>query len=112
MFTGKALKDALWKAARATYLREFEVALAEMEALSPKTHEWLLLDAREKPIITMLEIIRTKIMQRIAKKKVEADKWSVVPLMLVDTSSRFHVDHTLNMQWTCLSIPAHDESGN
>ncbi|KAK8543725.1 hypothetical protein V6N13_025896 [Hibiscus sabdariffa] len=39
-FTGKALKDALWKAARATYLREFEVALAEMKALSPKAHEW------------------------------------------------------------------------
>ncbi|KAK8697017.1 hypothetical protein V6N13_113181 [Hibiscus sabdariffa] len=61
-FTGKALKDALWKAVRATYLREFE----------------FILDAREKSIITMLEIIRTKIMQRIAKKKVEADKWSII----------------------------------
>ncbi|KAL4377378.1 hypothetical protein GQ457_02G020060 [Hibiscus cannabinus] len=110
-FTGKELKDALWKAARATYLREFEVALPEMKALSPKAHEWLvgkdprnwskshfscnskcdmllnnlcesfnnfILDARDKPIITMLEIIRTKIMQRIAKKKVEADKWSTI----------------------------------
>ncbi|KAL4282037.1 hypothetical protein GQ457_03G025760 [Hibiscus cannabinus] len=110
-FTGKALKDALWKAARATYLREFEVALAELKTLSPKAHEWLagkdprnwskshfscnskcdmvlnnlyesfnkfILDARDKPIITMLEIIRTKIMQRIAKKKDEADKWSTV----------------------------------
>ncbi|KAL4334057.1 hypothetical protein GQ457_07G008990 [Hibiscus cannabinus] len=110
-FTGKALKDALWKAATTTYLREFEVALAEMKALSLKAHEWLvgkdprnwskshfscnskcdmllnnlcesfnkfILDARDKPIITMLEIIRTKIMQRIAKKKVEADKWSTI----------------------------------
>ncbi|KAK8604215.1 hypothetical protein V6N13_099164 [Hibiscus sabdariffa] len=108
-FTGKALKDALWKDARATYLREFEVALAEMKALSPKAHEWLvgkdprnwshfscnskcdmllnnlcesfnkfILDARDKPIITMLEIIRTKIMKWIAKKKVEADKWSTI----------------------------------
>ncbi|KAK8701753.1 hypothetical protein V6N13_020132 [Hibiscus sabdariffa] len=110
-FIGKALKDALWKAARATYLREFEVALSEMQALSRKAHEWLvgkdprnwskshfscnskcdmllnnlcesfnkfILDARDNPIITMLEIIKTKIMQRIAKKKVEADKWSIV----------------------------------
>ncbi|KAK8644218.1 hypothetical protein V6N13_123530 [Hibiscus sabdariffa] len=59
-FTGKALKDALWKVARATYMREYE----------------FILEARDKPIITLLEIIRTKIMQRIAKKKVEADKWT------------------------------------
>ncbi|KAK8583177.1 hypothetical protein V6N13_021889 [Hibiscus sabdariffa] len=58
-FTGKALKDALWKAARATYMREYE----------------FILEARDKLIITLLEIIRTKIMQRIAKKKVEANKW-------------------------------------
>ncbi|KAK8701738.1 hypothetical protein V6N13_020117 [Hibiscus sabdariffa] len=110
-FTGKALKDALWEAARATYLRGFEVALSEMGALSPKAYEWLvgkdprnwsksqfscnnkcdmllnnlcesfnkfILDARDKPIITMLETIRTKIMQRIAKTKVEADKWSTI----------------------------------
>ncbi|KAL4277876.1 hypothetical protein GQ457_03G014170 [Hibiscus cannabinus] len=59
-FTGKALKDALWKTARATYMREYE----------------FILEARDKPIITLLEIIRTKLMQRIAKKKVEADKWT------------------------------------
>ncbi|KAK8595240.1 hypothetical protein V6N13_123120 [Hibiscus sabdariffa] len=108
-FTGKALKDALWKAARATYMREYEVALAEMNALSTKAHDWLvqknprnwskshfscnskcdmllnnlcesfnkfILEARDKPIITLLEIIRTKIMQRIAKKKVEGNKWT------------------------------------
>ncbi|KAK8621017.1 hypothetical protein V6N13_067464 [Hibiscus sabdariffa] len=76
-FTGKALKDALWKAAKATYMREYEVALAEMNALSTKAHDWLfILEARDKPIITLLEIIRTKIMQRITKKKVKADKWT------------------------------------
>ncbi|KAL4282783.1 hypothetical protein GQ457_16G021030 [Hibiscus cannabinus] len=35
-----------------------------------------ILEARDKPIITLLEIIRTKIIQMIAKKKVEADKWT------------------------------------
>ncbi|KAL4279621.1 hypothetical protein GQ457_03G018840 [Hibiscus cannabinus] len=108
---GKALKDSFWKAATSTYMREFQVALAEMESLSPKAFEWLknvdpkfwskshfstrskcdmllnnlcesfnkcVLEARSRPIITMLEGIRTKIMQRIAKKKAEADKWTGV----------------------------------
>ncbi|KAL4342056.1 hypothetical protein GQ457_08G016530 [Hibiscus cannabinus] len=38
---GKALKDSFWKAATSTYMREFQVALAEMESLSPKAFEWL-----------------------------------------------------------------------
>ncbi|KAL4360690.1 hypothetical protein GQ457_04G026090 [Hibiscus cannabinus] len=108
---GKALKDSFWKAATSTYMREFQVALAEMKSLSPKAFEWLknvdpkfwskshfstrsncdmllnnlcesfnkcVLEARSRPIITMLEGTRTKIMQRIAKKKVEADKWTGV----------------------------------
>ncbi|KAK8650478.1 hypothetical protein V6N13_140116 [Hibiscus sabdariffa] len=36
--------------------------------------EKFILDAKGKPIITLLEIIRTKIIQMIAKKKVEANK--------------------------------------
>ncbi|KAL4360525.1 hypothetical protein GQ457_04G013760 [Hibiscus cannabinus] len=108
---GNALKDSFWKATTSTYMREFQVALAEMESLSPKAFEWLknvdpkfwskshfltrskcdmllnnlcesfnkcVLEARSRPIITMLEGIRTKIMQRVAKKKVEADKWTDV----------------------------------
>ncbi|KAK8656804.1 hypothetical protein V6N13_098741 [Hibiscus sabdariffa] len=41
-----------------------------------KDKQKFILDARDKPIITLLEIIRTKIIQRIAKKKVEANKWT------------------------------------
>ncbi|KAK8713340.1 hypothetical protein V6N13_148561 [Hibiscus sabdariffa] len=37
-----------------------------------------IVETRSRPIITMLEGIRTKIMQRIAKKKDEADKWTGV----------------------------------
>ncbi|KAL4271437.1 hypothetical protein GQ457_13G024100 [Hibiscus cannabinus] len=86
-FTGKALKDALWKAVRATYLREFEVALIEMKALSPKSHEWLVgKDPKIGPnhiflvtvnVICWL-IICVSLLTRIAKKKVEADKWSTI----------------------------------
>ncbi|KAK8665544.1 hypothetical protein V6N13_005710 [Hibiscus sabdariffa] len=104
---GKALKDQLWKAARATYVREFEVAMVELEGLSSIGHLFLLgkdprqwtkshfsfrsksdillnnhcesfnkmiLEARDKGIITLVESIRSRLMQRIAKKKDEAEK--------------------------------------
>ncbi|XP_038992977.1 uncharacterized protein LOC120116621 [Hibiscus syriacus] len=95
---GKALKDALWRAARATYGREFQDAITELKTLSNDVFEWLkhlnpqqwskahfstttksnmllnnlcecsnkvILEARDKPILTMMELIRTKIMRRI-----------------------------------------------
>ncbi|KAH1106613.1 hypothetical protein J1N35_010381 [Gossypium stocksii] len=37
--------------------------------------EIMILEARGKPILTMMETIRTKIMLLIVKKKEEADKW-------------------------------------
>ncbi|KAL4273611.1 hypothetical protein GQ457_13G000920 [Hibiscus cannabinus] len=40
-FKGKNLKDALWKATRATYVKEFEDAMAELKALSVPTFDWL-----------------------------------------------------------------------
>ncbi|KAL4290503.1 hypothetical protein GQ457_14G019100 [Hibiscus cannabinus] len=40
-FKGKNLKDLLWKAARATYLKEFEDAMVELKAVSIKAFEWL-----------------------------------------------------------------------
>ncbi|KAK8618216.1 hypothetical protein V6N13_132217 [Hibiscus sabdariffa] len=40
-FKGKNLKDALWKAARATYLKLFEDAMDELKALSKNAFDWL-----------------------------------------------------------------------
>ncbi|KAK8705818.1 hypothetical protein V6N13_049407 [Hibiscus sabdariffa] len=40
-FTGKTLKDQLWKAARATYEREFQSAMAELKGLSKTAWDWL-----------------------------------------------------------------------
>ncbi|KAL4335956.1 hypothetical protein GQ457_07G018510 [Hibiscus cannabinus] len=106
-FQGKTLKDALWKAARATYMKEFIDSMTQMRAISEEAFEWLqkkdpaqwskshfathcksdmllnnmcesfnkiILEARDKPILTMLEIIRCKIMNRFAKKAEEAQK--------------------------------------
>ncbi|KAL4376245.1 hypothetical protein GQ457_02G030690 [Hibiscus cannabinus] len=104
---GQALKDAVWKAARATYLREFEDAMDQLKALSEAAYNWIkgkgpsqwsrshfstrskcdmllnnhcesfnksILEARDKPILTMMETIRTKIMTRIVSKREAAEK--------------------------------------
>ncbi|KAK8653038.1 hypothetical protein V6N13_127058 [Hibiscus sabdariffa] len=108
-YKGKALKDALWKAARTTTVRDYEKAMAEMRKISEGAHNWLqlkypvtwskshfsthskcdillnnysecfnkmIIDARDKPILTMMEIIRTKMMQRISKKAEAAQKYT------------------------------------
>ncbi|GMJ16053.1 hypothetical protein HRI_005274500 [Hibiscus trionum] len=104
---GKALKDALWKAARATYMKEWTDAMNELKAMSEPAFNWLvakdpknwskahfstncksdmllnnlcesfnkmILESRDKPILTMMEMIRCKIMTRIASKKEAAEK--------------------------------------
>ncbi|KAK8675769.1 hypothetical protein V6N13_033832 [Hibiscus sabdariffa] len=40
-FKGKNLKDALWKAARSTYKKEFEDAMSELKTISPYAFNWL-----------------------------------------------------------------------
>ncbi|KAK8669052.1 hypothetical protein V6N13_106493 [Hibiscus sabdariffa] len=60
MFIGKVLKDQLWKAARATYVTQFQSVMDELK---------LILEARDKLIITLIESISTKLMQRLAKRK-------------------------------------------
>ncbi|KAL4369679.1 hypothetical protein GQ457_05G019940 [Hibiscus cannabinus] len=100
-FQGKALKDALWKAARATYMKEFTDAMKEIRSISEAAFEWLqkkdpskwskshfgtncksdmllnnfsesfnkmILELRDKSILTMMEMIRCKIMNIIATK--------------------------------------------
>ncbi|KAK8646817.1 hypothetical protein V6N13_120587 [Hibiscus sabdariffa] len=107
-FKGKNLKDALWKAARSTYKKEFEDAMSELKTISPDAFNWLkekdpsqwskshfrtlcksdmllnnfsecfnklILDARDKPILTMMEMIRNYLMHKMAQKKEVADKY-------------------------------------
>ncbi|KAK8664156.1 hypothetical protein V6N13_083956 [Hibiscus sabdariffa] len=104
---GKALKDCLWKAARATYLKEWTDAMNEMKAMSEPSFNWLqpkdpkqwskshfssrcksdilinnlsesfnkmVLESRDKPILTMMEMIGSKLMTRIATKKEAVEK--------------------------------------
>ncbi|KAK8617714.1 hypothetical protein V6N13_080621 [Hibiscus sabdariffa] len=108
-FKGKALKDFLWKVARATTVRDYEKAMAEMKGISIDAYNWLkakdpstwpkshfstrskcdillnnysecfnkmILEARDKPILTMMEIIRTQMMHRISRKAETAHKYT------------------------------------
>ncbi|KAG8481110.1 hypothetical protein CXB51_025850 [Gossypium anomalum] len=98
VFEKKELKDLLWKAARASTTKEFEDAMDELRKTNQHAYNWLkeknpnhwsrshfsirshsdilmILETRGKPILTMMETIRTKIMLLIVKKKEEADNW-------------------------------------
>ncbi|KAK8676193.1 hypothetical protein V6N13_034246 [Hibiscus sabdariffa] len=108
---GKNLKDALWKATRATYVKEFEDVMVELKALSVPAFDWLkgngsaqwskshfsprskcdmllsnlsecfnmmILEARDKPILTLMEMVRTTMMQKIVMKKEEVEKWTEI----------------------------------
>ncbi|KAK8680371.1 hypothetical protein V6N13_109317 [Hibiscus sabdariffa] len=38
---GNALKDVIWKAARATYMKEFTDAISEMRSMSDALFKWM-----------------------------------------------------------------------
>ncbi|KAJ3697435.1 hypothetical protein LUZ61_001140 [Rhynchospora tenuis] len=62
---GKALKDRLWACAMASYAAQFENKMKELEIFNKAAYEW------DKPIITMLEMIKTRLMQRFQVKRDE-----------------------------------------
>ncbi|KAL4282620.1 hypothetical protein GQ457_16G009370 [Hibiscus cannabinus] len=142
---GKALKDGVWKAARATYVREFEEAMEQLKALSVPAYNWLqklnpaqwskshfdtrtkcdmllnnicesfnksILEARDKPILTMMEVIRTKLMKKIVMKREEAEKWiGAGPHVLVEKGIKFTLALGTSMLWIFYNIHVHAENG-
>ncbi|KAK8553241.1 hypothetical protein V6N13_024308 [Hibiscus sabdariffa] len=126
---GKALKDAVWKATRATYLREFEDALEQLKAISGSAYDWMqklnpaqrskshfdtrtkcdiLLNnlSRDKPILTMMEDIRTKIMKKNISKREEAEKW---PGPLCDKIKKKILDIVIQQAHRCWTTRAGGE---
>ncbi|XVF46934.1 hypothetical protein PTKIN_Ptkin03bG0068200 [Pterospermum kingtungense] len=105
---GKGLKDALWRAARSTELKEFKDAMKDLKEKDIEAYKWLegknpqhwskshfsirpkcdmilnnlcesfnkyILEVRDKPILTLMETIKTKLMGRIAMKSEVAAKY-------------------------------------
>ncbi|XP_075675114.1 uncharacterized protein LOC142644369 [Castanea sativa] len=65
-FPRKVLKDAMWSAARAATKNSFDFHMDELKKLDVKAYEWLM---KDKPMLTMIEIIRVMLMQRLQTKR-------------------------------------------
>ncbi|MBA0777935.1 hypothetical protein Gotri_005882, partial [Gossypium trilobum] len=100
-FRGQAMRLTYWKAIKVTFPRQFEEVMSEMRSLSESTEAWLhgkdpktwsiahfstrrkfdlLLnnnseEARDKSILTMLEIIKRKVMTRLVSMRKAAKKY-------------------------------------
>ncbi|KAL2232618.1 UNVERIFIED_CONTAM: hypothetical protein Sindi_1441800, partial [Sesamum indicum] len=70
-FRGLAFKHASWRAAKACTKGEFKARMMDIQ-----TFNMMILDAREKPILTMLEWIREFLMKRLQENRDMAEaKW-------------------------------------
>ncbi|KAG8491173.1 hypothetical protein CXB51_014422 [Gossypium anomalum] len=72
-FQGQAMHLTHWKATKATFPRQFEEAMSAMRSLSESTE--IILEARDKPILTMLEIIKRKVMTRLVPMREAIEKY-------------------------------------
>ncbi|CAB4306440.1 unnamed protein product [Prunus armeniaca] len=81
-YKGKGLKDLLWSAARAPDCHDFEVEMNKLKEMDGDAYNWLMgkdlnnyiLGARDKPILTMLEMIRCNLMKRLEVKRIAMAK--------------------------------------
>ncbi|KAG8379339.1 hypothetical protein BUALT_Bualt07G0078100 [Buddleja alternifolia] len=76
-FKGLAYKHALWNASLATTIPDFEVRMKEMGELDERvgvSFNSSILEAREKPVITMLEWIREYLMTRLSENRDRATR--------------------------------------
>ncbi|KAL2228364.1 UNVERIFIED_CONTAM: hypothetical protein Sindi_1816100 [Sesamum indicum] len=138
-FRGLAFKKALWSAAKATTMSEFNFRMEEFAKLDPKLVEWLsdkppahwsrahfncfpkcdmllnnicetfngsILEAREKPIMTMLEWIRKWIMNRLSELRDRArKKWQDKKICL---KIRKIVEKNIDKAADCIPIKSDD----
>ncbi|XP_017624689.1 uncharacterized protein LOC108468311 [Gossypium arboreum] len=123
-FRTKELKYLFWKVARASTTRKSGDAMDELRKANQHAYDWLkeknpthwsrshfsirshsdilmILEARGKPILTMIETIRTNIMLLIVKKKEEADKWKGILCLKIEKKrieDKYQVEYGLGSQ--------------
>ncbi|KAH1046361.1 hypothetical protein J1N35_037145, partial [Gossypium stocksii] len=126
-FRTKELKDLLWKATRVSTLRDFEDVMVELKNTNQHAYDWLkeknpthwsrfhfsiktqsdmlvLLEVIGKPILTMMETIRTKIILLIFKKKEKAKKWKGMLCPKIRKKLDVNIKDLLR-NWDLTSIP-------
>ncbi|XP_020549562.1 uncharacterized protein LOC110011996 [Sesamum indicum] len=73
-FKGLGYKKALWKAAKTTTVSQFQRAMQDIAELDVRCLECCILEAREKPILTMLEWIREYVITRMQQLRDRAER--------------------------------------
>ncbi|KAL2235253.1 UNVERIFIED_CONTAM: hypothetical protein Sindi_1257500 [Sesamum indicum] len=115
-FRGLAYKNAMWKAPRASTVEEFKLRMEEIKKLDEKAFDWLnekppsdfnanIMDARDKPILTMLEWIREYLMRRLQENREKASKkWKGTLCPKIKKLLQKHIDKIGD----CIPIKAND----
>ncbi|GKC84644.1 hypothetical protein Tco_1140361, partial [Tanacetum coccineum] len=75
-YTGVQYRNLFWKAAKATYPTSTDKACDAVENRISECFNAMIVDARRKPIINMLEDIRVLCMERLQKMREKHAKWT------------------------------------
>ncbi|GAA0145497.1 hypothetical protein LIER_36138 [Lithospermum erythrorhizon] len=64
---GDYLRDRLWEIVKSTNKANFKRAMKKLKDFNENAHSWMIdhVEVRDKPLITMLELIRSKVMEMI-----------------------------------------------
>ncbi|GAA0139172.1 hypothetical protein LIER_00775 [Lithospermum erythrorhizon] len=75
---GDYLRDEIWKIAKSTNKVDFKRAMKKLNDFNENAHSWMIdhAEARNMPLITMLELIRSKVMKIIKDRSVVISKKS------------------------------------
>ncbi|GAA0140479.1 hypothetical protein LIER_01817 [Lithospermum erythrorhizon] len=75
---GDYLIERLWEIGKSTNMANFNRAMKKLKDFNENAHSWMIDHAkvRDKPLITMLELIRSKVMERIKDRSAALSKKS------------------------------------
>ncbi|GAA0169026.1 hypothetical protein LIER_23596 [Lithospermum erythrorhizon] len=76
MWTSQNLR--LWEIVKSTNKEDFKIAMKKLKDFNENTHTWMIehAEARDKSLITMLELIRSKVMKNIKDRSTAMSKKS------------------------------------
>ncbi|XP_012837504.1 PREDICTED: uncharacterized protein LOC105958046 [Erythranthe guttata] len=99
-FGGLAIKHAFWAAAKATRVEEFNRRMEELKEIDERAYICFILDARERPMIPLLETIRNLLMTRMVLNR-DKDAGECIPMRADDWHYQImgpFDQHTVDMQ--------------
>nr|GEV43013.1 pentatricopeptide repeat-containing protein [Tanacetum cinerariifolium] len=83
-YSGLQFRELFWAASKASYPQMFNKTMEKIKKANPGAHEYLierilklvLLLVRSKPLITMLELRRVIVMERLNTMRLQLEKWT------------------------------------